>query len=444
MERDLTMKLVILVVILIILNIIFPSIFSFATDGLTSRKSQLSVYSDEWNGVSKFRKALEERNLVDGSFERDYDVSTIISNPLILDEVKQASDTLYICVGAEKGYDSLQADAVIGFVNRGGWVLVADDHGDANSLSEQVGVEYTGHRIWSKDFEYNLSFIKINVTLEKQDYTVLMNEPTTLELHTGMDEFFFDPVPLLRTSQESYEDSNDNGEIDSFAPLDKYGKLTVGARVDPKGLAGGFIFIGDASFLINDMWDRADNAQFTLAFIEELIGREGNIIFDESRHIQPTIISNAIYNLENIYVYVILQTDEILGLVIGLALLNLFGLIYASTKHPPRFRHRFDLTYWDSYVEQAPDRLSDVRNILLKRLKGTYNLYFPDSSYINAYEPSTKTKYDLRVKGDVQALIDDPTLVDFLLHPHRYNIADRLNAIVLKIDQEFPLQEGTL
>lgn len=449
MKQKTIISMSVLVILLVLANLLFPALFS-STNGLyTNREAQLSIYSDEWNGLSSFREDLEDKG---------YDISSIVSNPLILEEVEHPENSMYICVGAEKGYDRLQVNAMIEFVNRGGKVLIADDQGDANSLSRKVGIEFTGHRIWSRDYVHNLSLIKIKPDVDLVTYNVLLNEPTTLKL-LGTSHSAFDPPEIIyETSRDSYEDTNDNGKIDSIGELDTYGELPVGAKVITKGGAGAMYFIADSSFCINDMWDDSEKARwseedneewknkqnvvFTISLIEDILGFSGTIIFDESRHIQSTPISNSIFSLENIYVYILLQTDKLLGIIIGLAFLNFFGLMYALTKPPIRFRHRFDLTYWDSYVEQAPDRLTDVRTILMKRLKSHYNLYFPDAESLFAYEPSTKAQYNLTQKSDLKELIDDGELVDFMLHPYRYNVADRLNNIVLRIDEVFPLQEG--
>jgi len=433
MNRRSIMTIGVIVFILLISNFLFPALSS-STGGLfTDRKSQLSIYSDEWDGLSSFREDLDDRG---------YDISTIISNPLILEEVERPSESLYICIGAEKGYDSIQIDALLRFVNSGGKILIADDFGDADSFSQKLGVSFTGHRIWSPEYENNLSFIRIKPIVGETEYTVLLNEPTTLQLLGKSHPLFNAPTVIYRTATGSYEDSNDNGMIDSTGELDKYGELPIGARVDTEGREGAIFFISDSSFCINGMWDKEQNANFTLSLVESFLGDSGNVIFDESRHIQPTPLVNSVFTLENIYIYVLLQSDNRLGAVIFLAFLNFFVLVYALTKAPIRFRHQFDLTYWDSYVEQAPDRLADVRSILMKRMKAQYNLYFPDSSDTYAYEPSTKTQYNLTNKGDLMTLVEDHELVDFLLHPYRYNVAERLNSVVLRIDDVFPLQEG--
>ena len=433
MNRRSIWTLGIILFILLMSNFLFPALYS-STGGLfTDRKSQLSIYSDEWDGLSTFRRELDDKG---------YKISTIISNPLILEEVDQPSASLYICIGAEKGYDPIQRDALLRFVNNGGKVLIADDYGDATSFSENLGVSFTGHRIWSPDYDNNLSFIRIKAPANGNEHTILLNEPTTLKLLGKSHALFNSPTVIYKTEPGSYEDSNDNGRIDSIGDLDTYGELPVGVKVNTKENNDAFIFIGDSSFCINGMWEREQNALFAIDLVEELLGSSGHVIFDESRHIQPTPLVNSVFSLENIYIYVILQSDQLLGTVIFLNFLIVFGLVYLLTKPPHTFRHRFDLTYWDSYVEQAPDRLADVRSILMKRMKAHYNLYFPDSTDTYAYESSTKTQYNLTKKADLLILVEDNELVDFLLHPYRFNVADRLNSVVLKIDDIFPLQEG--
>ena len=433
MKRKTGAVLSLILILIVLTNLFYPFLFSAADEISSERSSHLSIYSDGWDGLSKFRKELEKGK---------YDISTIISNPLILREVEHPGHSLYICVGIEKGYDPLQVDAIEDFVNRGGRVLIADDYGDANSLSEEMGVRFTGHRVWSRDYEFNLSFIRVNARVGWNDYTVLLNDPTTLKTLGLVSPLFKEPETFMNTSKESYEDTNDNGKIDSIGDQDTYGELPVGVFVESRGEAGSMVFISDSSFCINDMWDRYDNTAFSLALVRRLLGHQGTVIFDESRHIQSTPIENLVYTLENIYIYMLLETNQLLALIIALGFLNLFGLIYAMTKPPKRFRHKFDLTYKDAFVEQAPDRVADVKNILLTRLKAYYNLYFPDSSFAYAYEPSTKSEYNLTVKRDLQALIKDAELVDFVVHPLRYNIPVRLNAIIMRIDAVFPPKEG--
>ena len=430
--RNKKIAAVVVIILLLLIYMLLPVIFPATQKVYSQREAHLSAYSDSWDGLSDFRRALEHK---------DYNVSSIISNPLVLREVKHPENTLYICAGVERGYDSIEVDEFRNFVNMGGKVLVMDDYGKANTLSEKLGVTFTHHRVWSQDYVHNLSFIKIEARVDFEHYTVLLDEPTTLKKELYTDPMFREPQVILTTSKDSYEDTNDNGHIDSIGNKDHYGMLPVGMAVESKGKEGKMVFISDSSLCINDMWGRFDNANYTLALVKWLIGPEGRIIFDESRHVQASPVENSVYGLENIYFYILLEHNPILALIIALIFLNTFGLIYLLTKNPERFRHRFDLTYEDAFVEHAPDRVNEVRTILLTRLKSHYNLYFPDASMTRAYDASTKQEYDLTKRSHLQVLINDPEIVDFLLRPARYSIPERLNTIVMKIDAAFPIDE---
>lgn len=438
MDRKTIAALSALVLTLVILNPIFPALLTLTEGVTTRRESALSAYSDDWNGLSSMRMTLQESG---------YDVSTIISNPLILDTFQDARGILYISIGPEKGFDRREVDAIIGFMNRGGSVLVADDGGGANSLSRKVGVEFTGHLVWSKDYVYNVSFISIDARIDMDTYRVLLNAPTSLRL-TGTSHPYFNPPEIMfLTSPDSYEDTNDNRKMDFTGDQDRKGQIPVGVRVVPKGKVGAMYFISDSGFCINDMWgteiwgESHENAEFTLRLIYEILGGSGTVIFDESRHIQATPLSNTIFLIEHIYIFTLFQRELIVGLIIIIAFLNIFGIAYLRTRNPTRFLHRFDLTYWEAFVEYAPDRLSDVRSILVTKIRAHYNLYFPDEESLIAYEPTTMTEYDLTNRKDLAILLEDRELVDFMLNPNRYNLADSLNRIVLRIDEVFPLRE---
>ncbi len=437
MKRKNLILLVIFIVVLFLANTVYPSLFAGTESVVDDRDAHLSIYSDEWDGLSSFHDEVEKEG---------YDTSTIISNPLILRELEHPESSLYVCVGVERAYNEWEIDALFDFVNHGGKVLIADDFGNANSFSKEVGVSFTGHKIWSQDFEENRSFILVETDIQWNEYTLLLNDPSSLKIQANPNNLFEKAQIIIETSRESYEDTNDNGRIDTIGNEDIDGEIPIGAFVDTKGNAGSIAFISDSSFMINDMWDRHDNAQYAIDLINAILGSSGQVIFDEGRHIQKTPIENSVYNLENFYIQILLTTGDpgsnwLLSAIIAIAFLNLFGFIYSLTKHPTRLRHKFDLTYEEAFVEQAPDRIADVKSILLNRIKANYNLYIPDDTIPIAYESSTKTEYNLTTKKDLVNLIPDAELIDFLLHPARYNVATRLNSIILKIDAVFPLAE---
>ena len=51
---------------------------------VAERDPQLSAYDDDWNDISNFRKSLEE------DLDSNYNVSAVLSNPGVLDEISNA------------------------------------------------------------------------------------------------------------------------------------------------------------------------------------------------------------------------------------------------------------------------------------------------------------------------------------------------------------------
>ena len=51
---------------------------------------------------------------------------------------------------------------------------------------------------------------------------------------------------------------------------------------------GTAVFVSDSSLPINMMWNEDRNSDFLLSLIESMIGSEGDILFDESRHTQES------------------------------------------------------------------------------------------------------------------------------------------------------------
>ena len=70
---------------------------------VVERDPQLSAYDEDWNDISYFRMALEEQD------ETSYNVSAILSNPAVLDEVNDPSSTLLIIAGTESPYTNLES-----------------------------------------------------------------------------------------------------------------------------------------------------------------------------------------------------------------------------------------------------------------------------------------------------------------------------------------------
>ena len=66
------------------------------------RGPQLSAYGEDWNDISDFRTQLE--------INSDYNVSAILSNPAIIEDINTPSESLLIIAGAESPYSDIELD----------------------------------------------------------------------------------------------------------------------------------------------------------------------------------------------------------------------------------------------------------------------------------------------------------------------------------------------
>lgn len=130
---------------------------------------QLSAYDDDWDDISAFRSELSSMGLETGS---------IVSSPLLLSEIQDPSQTVFIIAGMERdtfsfphfdddgfisfsdedGYSSAEVDAIIDFVKANGTVIVMDDFGYSSSLGESLGVTFSGHVLYDTVYEHSLDY----------------------------------------------------------------------------------------------------------------------------------------------------------------------------------------------------------------------------------------------------------------------------------------------
>jgi len=385
-----------------------------------ARESQLSAYSDEWNGLSEFREMLEGQS--------EYEVATIISNPLILEKIPRPNETLFISIGMEKQYDPLQAQTIFEFVKRGGRVLLMDDFGQASSLSKKFGIEFTGKQIWSIDFEKNVSFIERTVDFDGTSYSLLFNSPSILEKTEK--ETIFERKEVLSTTKDTWIDENKNGKIDMLeGDLQAKEPMIIESQLNGENRV---LCIADASLFINDMISREDNRRFSLAVVEHLLEGIANatIIFDESRHVQENLAGNIFYNFENGYVYFIhlffvteTGSDSInmavqVGKVIVLGVLfYIFSLFYVGTKNPVRYRARYDPTYHVNYEFGGKNRAVRLYHLINESIQKKYGLIFVDPEHV--YNEETKELLSLKEKKILKNILQDPVLEKFYLRPER-------------------------
>jgi hypothetical protein len=288
-------------------------------DFLTS-VHQLSGYDGGWNDLSRFRGALDAAG---------YNASSIISTPALLNvsEGFYAYEKILVIIGVERPYLAQEVDTIVDFVNRGGFLLIADDFGYGNGVVGRLGMSFYGRKLFSSDFERNPAFVRINATVDSVDYTVLLDSPTALErVAPGWERAW--------TSDDTWVDENGNGERD----IDEASaSQPVVALWSSAGAEGRVIAVSDPGLFINDMWGREDNAAFVLNMLRAWFPGAHEVMFDETRHKPETVREGAWRTALAVGVLA-------LGNIYGKAMLGLMALLAVGTgimavKPPADWRH---------------------------------------------------------------------------------------------------------
>ncbi|MEC7687201.1 MAG: DUF4350 domain-containing protein, partial [Candidatus Thermoplasmatota archaeon] len=252
---------------------------------IVERDPQLSAYDDDWNDISQFREALENEP------DTSYNVSAILSNPAVLDEVSDPSSTLLVIAGTESPYTRLELEILVSFMEKGGSILVFGDFDYSNTIADLFAIEYVKHKLWDRNYRGNVSLIETTAFVDGQSYNVLLNEPVAIkaldsqELNLWSSGFEWSRNVFMTTSSNSWIDSDDDGAItpeDEVAPLSGF-TLGMSCGMKSKGEPlGSAVFISDSSLPINNMWSEGQNSEFLLALVDSMIGDSGVILFDES------------------------------------------------------------------------------------------------------------------------------------------------------------------
>ena len=154
---------------------------------------------------------------------------------------------------------------------------------------------------------------------------------------------------------------------------------------------------------------------------EEVPGVASNamVIFDESRHIQPSIVSES-YN--TIYFLLVYFTGE------GLAMLLLFLILFIAfegvllkKKDPEPWRHVFSIIYYgfgdaNRYTYYA--KSNKIKQVFLSKVRNQNGL--------------TREEFDSLPARELQSMINDPVLVKFVFENKNYSLEQTV-AIVKRI-----------
>jgi hypothetical protein len=391
---------------------------------VVERDPQLSAYDEDKNDISQFRESLENG---DGT---SYNVSAILSNPAVLEEVGNPSETLLIIAGTESPYTLLELEIIVEFIADGGSILVFGDFDYSDTIANLFGIKFVKHKLWDRNYRGNLSLIETTANVDGQSYAVLLNEPVAIQSAPippsvwSSSEGYLNPYQtvFMTTSSNSWIDSDDNGEVspdDEAAPLSGF---TLGTRFDMKSGGenlGSAVFISDSSVPINDMLDRSQNEQFLLALVESQIGTKGLILFDESRHTQDSFGASLFQAALGFYF--LLSGDTVVLQVIRLNVLIaviIFTMAMSLRQpEPKRWYHIFDIRKprpFRSYGHNMDNGILALQGVLLERIRLKYQIYeFDEKSRKDRLEllPKLVKSYNVPLDDDFKMLLGAPTKI---------------------------------
>ncbi len=99
-----------------------------------------------------------------------------------INDISDPDNTLYIVVGIDEPFNKLEAEALYSFVESGGKLLVAGDvAGNINPLAEKFDIEYSEHVILDRMFDYNYTFIPVDVDSGETSFIILAHSPLGLD-----------------------------------------------------------------------------------------------------------------------------------------------------------------------------------------------------------------------------------------------------------------------
>ena len=327
------------------------------------REPSFGAYEDNWNGLSVLQERL------------GYNNRTIVTTPLMLDEVKDPAECALVVVGVQKEYSSIECDAIVSFVDSGGKLILANDNDLANSLSTRFGVKFYTDRVLDEAFkalpEHNISIFQANATISAKNYSVQFNSPSGLQLEPGC-------TVLCQSGVNSSLDLNRNGLRDMS---DKRGPIPLMAMSKVRSNGGRAVFISSSAIFINQEIYKAQNLPLAQALVKNLFGldkaskpgtvvggekkAEPKLIFDESRHVAPRD-RQVTYNAITLLSFMSKHPALIAIVVVNIACIGL--LWWLANPRPKPFRHIDRLSQSDPRPTEGMSDVKRLRRLLLLKM----------------------------------------------------------------------------
>ena len=389
---------------------------------LVERDPQLSAYDDDWNDVSEFRTSLENAD------NKSYNVSAVLSNPAVLDELEVPASTVFVIVGSESPYTKLELEIIVRYMEAGGNLLVFGDFDYSNTIAELFAIEFVKHKLWDRNYKDNVSFIESTGRVNDQYYNVLFNDPVAIKdlgaqyLNLWDSNFEWTKNVFMTTSSNSWIDLDDNEIItpyDETAPPSGFA-LGVECSLRSKGVSlGSAVFIGDSSLPINLMWNEYRNSELVMALIESMIGTEGTILFDESRHTQESFGASLFQAALGFYFLLAGDTLvlQIIRLNVLVAVIILTMSLSLRQPEPKRWFHIFDIRKprpFRSYGHNLDKGIKALQEVFLEIIRLKYQFYeFDDKSRKDrlALLPDLLKHYNVALDEEFKMLLGSPNKI---------------------------------
>ena len=227
-----------------------------------SSSASLGTYNTQWDGTAEIRAVADDAEAE----------TTIIQNTSRYAQ-PPPNETVAVVLSPTETYADSEIGAVRSFVRSGGTLLVAEDYGDGgNELLSAVGADARIDQRPLRDERRAGPSPAFPRATPVANHTYLAGVEG-LMLNHGSVVNPGSATTLVRSSEFSYLDQNQNNALDDEEELSSWPVVTI----EEVG-AGTVVVVSDPSIFLNSMLDRSDNA----ALLENIVGTHQTVLIDVS------------------------------------------------------------------------------------------------------------------------------------------------------------------
>jgi uncharacterized protein (DUF58 family) len=199
-------------------------------------------------------------------------VERLVAGPLGLshDAGLDPTRTVLVVATPKHPYSTDEAAAAMAFVARGGVLLVADDFGQANSLTASMGLVFERVRLVEPD-----PSASTNASVAGRTYSLALTGATGLKAPPSSATRV-----LAWSSEASFLDRDGDGII---GPADPHGPFPLIAESTPAGASGHILAVADVDIFSRSGSDLKDNRAWRQAILAQALPDGGTVLVDESQ-----------------------------------------------------------------------------------------------------------------------------------------------------------------